>query len=319
MVRLSGVFLAALVGCATAPEPGQESWSEPAGAVSADAFQSTDRTRFASAVLLPADGLAVGGSKATAVMRGMICGIHVDSGELLFDLQLPGARIEDSSDDPDLVLTSLAVQPPLVHLHPVLNPFAVSTYLVEGVRSARLLSDSDFVAVADDGAGCAVRWYQAGAIAGSVALPDDLTCDHGVDLAVDRLSGRAFVATPDRLVEASLTAPLRSSPGAERIAYDDRTDTLYAAQGDTVRASREGNILWERVLPGPVAGLQASQRELVVAWHDGPTSVVERRSPDGALIDTLDLPLSLTELAVSRSGDVLGVSGPHSQAYYRLR
>lgn len=319
MVRLYGVFLVGLFGCATPPEPGLEPSLATPGAPSADAFQSTERTRFASAVLLPADGLAVGGSKATAVMRGMICGLHVDSGELLFDLQLPGARIEDSSDDADLVLTSLAVQPPLVHLHPVLNPFAVSTYLVEGVRTARLLSDTDFVAVADDGEGCAVRWYQGGALAGSVALPHDLVCAQGVDLAVDRLSGRAFVATPDRLVQASLTSPLRLSPGAERIAYDDHSDTLYAAQGHTVRASRDGSVLWERALPGPVAGLQASEREVVVAWHDGPTSVIERRRPDGTLVDTLDLPLSLTELAVSRAGHVLGVSGPHSQAYYRLR
>jgi len=311
MVR-AAVLLTALVACG--PEIDTDRGVAGAAWAPGAAYGASARTRVASVLQVPAAGLAIGQGQATAIMQGMACGIQVDGGGVFFDIELPDSRIEDSTDDPDLVLTSLAVQGSLVRLIPLANPYGNTAWLVPGVERARLVSDREFVAATRTEQGCSVRWYDAAGLVATAPVPG--SCAGPLELAVDRRSGDAIVAVDGRASRIGVSVLDLGS--ADRVAHDGGSGLTFITDGAALRALKGAEIVWEQTLPSSAVGLAASRSEVVVAWPTSEGSAVRRLSHDGATLDEIAPRLDLTELAVSGDGEYVGISGAFALVYYRL-
>ena len=280
-------------------------------------FDGSARTRLIHTMFAAADGVGLGGGRAVLAMGDMACGLELVDGQIDFDIAMPDLRVEDSTDDAELVLTSLGIQGPLVRLIPAEDPFASTAWFVDGVERARLLDDQSFVALTRGGDQCAVRWYDAGIWESETLIPG--SCEGALDLAVDPASGAAFVAASGHVVQVDRAGTLTALGPGERVAFDDANGLLYVASGATLRALSDREPVFERTLPAAPFALVASRTEGIVGWADaGGGTALLRLSPTGEVVDEVALRLSAVDLAVARGGSHLAVLAAHSHAYYAL-
>ncbi|TVQ87287.1 MAG: hypothetical protein EA397_18395 [Deltaproteobacteria bacterium] len=277
------------------------------------AFESSERTVYTSSVTPRARGISFAGDNAVASMMGYACGIDPDSGHVFFDIAMNNARIEDAVDDPGLVLTSLAVQVPLVHMIPVQNPFAAEKYLVKGVERAKLLSDDGFLALTRDEEGCRVRWYEQGVLVDRADVQaEDWACEGDLGLAV--AGDRAYVSSDAGLVEVGATGAILLAEGPSVVAATPDGAVVFG-QGSELSFFEDG-LTWTLSLGGPISHVAASSTEVVAMVQGVEGSEIVRVSPQGRIVDSHELGFEAVELAVSRSGDRLAVSSQHTQVYY---
>ena len=147
---------------------GDETFSGNANAWYVD-YPESEGSDFVSAIDAPAFGVALGTDRATVAMNDMTCGVHLDSGSVFFDLDMRAGEIQDGvAGEPGNELTSLLVAAPLVTLVSVDQPLGGEQFLVRGIRQARLLDASSFVALSnptwthDDPGACELRWFEDG-------------------------------------------------------------------------------------------------------------------------------------------------------------
>lgn len=307
---LAAVAVAACAPGATGPAATHGSNAVPRG------FGGSDATRFVSSVGVPVTGFAIGGDVATAAMDGRACGVAVDQGATTYDIAMSGAVVQDSTDDPRRAPVALARQGSLMRLIPSANPFALVSYLVEGVELARLTSESGFVALVRSADACTLRWFAA---EGEVARAPLGACSSASDLAVDPVTGRAYAVIDGLVLGVSPESGAADALAfGDRIAFDDAHGVLYVADGSELTAYDSAGPLWSASLPERIDHLGASRTEVVVASVVGDRTALSRWQPGGELIDALELPFAATDLAVARGGGHLGVAGRAAHAYYEL-
>lgn len=285
----------------------------------APAFPETDRTLFASSIGLPANGISLGDGRAVAMMLDMACGVEPDTGRVFFDLAMPHGRVEDGSAAGDTLLTSLVIQPPLLHLVPVQNPFARESYLVQNIEQARTLPGAGFVALTRGDGLCAVRRYHEGVLVDSLRLSEHgWSCTGELDLAADPISGSLAVASESGVLRIDADGTHLVHEGPSRVAFGP-TGALVVSSGSALVQLDGDHVSWELSLDGSITHLVASGSEIATLSTDGFTSTLSRISPTGEVVDSLALGFDAAELAISPEGDLIGLSTAFAQAYYLLR
>lgn len=324
MSRLLHILLL-VAGCA----PGVDRWSaeEDEGAVgnALDAtYPESETLHLASTLDAEAQGFALGEGRATVAMRDMTCGVHVDSGSVFFDLDLRAGRIQDGTDDPDVRLTSLLVAPPLVHTVPLENPFGGESYLVRGVREARLLGDEGLVALRldEETGNCEVRWYEDGHLASAVPLDGAFACEGDLDMAVDVDARQAWVAGPTGVWTVTPEDSSALDLSGDVLAFDASAGQLYAGnRGDTLLNAVVGDqVVWSRTLEGGLVDLDdaGDKGGVFVAHEAGPGADVLRLAVDGTEVDRLLFDRPVLEIAVSQGGGLMAVGRDADHGYYRV-
>lgn len=295
-------------------EPGAERGSWPEG----------DRTTFASSLDVPAQGFALGVGRATVAMNEMTCGVHLESGSVFYDVDLRPGRIQDGTDDVDVELTALMVAPPLVHFVPVGNPYSGETFLVRGVRQARMVGDDGFVALrqAQDGT-CEIRSYAAGELVRTVPVPDTFDCHGDLDMALAGGGSTGWIAGPSGVWALGTDAVTPLGLDGDTIAWDAAHAVLYVGTrgGDVVHAVDGAETLWTLDLQGELVSLDdgGDQGGLVVAQEAGLGASVTRLDAGGSTIDALVFEEPVIDIEVSPLGDTLAVSRLDDHAYYWLQ
>lgn len=287
-------------------------------------YPESDRSQLASAIDLEASGFSLSDGHATVHMADMTCGVHVDTGTVTFDLDFREGEIQDGLDKVggDPVLTSLLVAPPMVNLIPLSNPALTSNYLVHGVREARLLDGTDFVALAatEQGGDCQLRTYRRGQLEGAVDLP--ATCNGVVDLAVDRLTGQSWIAGPDGVFSVDGADVRQLDIQGDLVAFDPTSEQLYVAQRglDTVYALDAAGLTWAKTLPGAVVDLDDGGLAggLAIAHEVGRAHAIVRMSATGAQLDSLIFDEPVFDVEVSDGGDLMAVARLNDHGYYRI-
>ena len=330
--RIIGVVVAtaALAACGSALDnswSGDESFESPQHAWYLD-YPESDRSTVASALDARASGFAMGADQATVAMNDMTCGVQIDTGSVFFDLDLRDGEIQDGVSDGERHLTSLMVAPPLVTLIPADQPLGGEQYLVRGVRQARMLDDHSFVALSTEADGsCGLRWYTNSQLATHLTL-NGASCEGDLGFAIDRITGDAFVASPDGVF--AVEGALEGRPevvdldlDADLIAWDPTHSRLYAAaRGESWLAAVDGvEPLWAMELPGPVVDLDSAGAPggLVVAHEDELAHSIVRLDAQGAELDFLPFDQTVLDVEVNDAGTVMAVARFDDHAYYRIR
>jgi hypothetical protein len=148
---------------------------------------------------------------------------------------------------------------------------------------------------------------------GSVVALDISLCAPDVDTEVRRTDGTIYAATGTALWEVSHSYAEQLTEGVVELAYDDRTDTIYATDGETSDVTvipGDSSPTWTFTAPGTVTSITplSGKNAVAVLVEQDNGGAIAIYDGEGAEVSFIETPSSDATLTGSLDGTTLAVT-----------
>lgn len=189
------------------------------------------------------------------------------------------------------------------------EPMVTST----GITDAKLTNNLDVVALADDGT---VSWNGQ----------DPVATSGGSDLAVDRMTGTAFVVDGNGLTAVTPAGATATAEGAfDMVAYDPASEAVYVAAfgGSEVRALEvNGTQRWAAELGGTIKSIDdmgsAGAVAIMMEADNGMGELLVLDGRTGEQLSAITTPSAADEVLVGNNGESMALVLPNEVHFFSI-